>query len=982
MFKRIVTALITLSLLLGLNSGITASAAGQSLPGASLPGTKTDTSATPKPTAEPVKVPETDNTDQAAGEEKTEDKTEDKAETAQPPQPSAAPAAKTETAEKAYKSYLSLFEAMGVSLPDSGAETKITRTDFAKMLYTFLGAEADLSTLRAKEVFDDVKASNKDGGYIVYAYEKGLMRAREGKSFAPDKPVTLEEAAYAAVRILGYHDYFMLEDNHDYGDEYSIANSEGLLKGISINECSDGLNTEACITLLYNIANSPVAEKVYQTTKASAKMGELYMTKYFDVEYTTGIMYSDGVTSIKNNVSENTVTIGTTAFEACLTSVDGFIGKRVTAYYKNDDGDKTLIRIFEYKNDVFTLTSNEITDFKDFVYYYETSNGLIKSKRLQKSITTVYNGSAVDAATAAKVNYKPQNGRIELIDNDKNGSYDVLVIYDYKYYNVGEVNLKEEKILSKLTGDVISYGDSKYKAVEWLDSEGNAITPENVTAGMSIAVLESLAGDRMTIYAYTKSVSGRVAAVNKNTGAATVKINGTVYDIPKAKASKLTNVKIGQNAVLYLDLDGNVFDFKIGEDSAYTTVYLIKAYYGEDNESMYFRYYDSTAAAIKSAELNEKVSIDGTSYDDTSLYESKFYDSATRKTSYQLMRIKLNAEGKISKIDLADTSKNVLSEAEGDLQSYYITPIENASTGAKKGIYTVSNGFALLDKSESSNGNETYKLVGLAKSDLPVICVPANRRDESSYSMRTFSQFSDTNIIDFYKISSEGLYPDIAVYYGGNGAPEEGSTAGVNHTDDIRQSTPVSAVIEVNEVLNETDETVTELTLMTEGKREVLEVYDNQLATVTVPVKQGELIRYCVNGSGKIWGIERAITVDDLNKKTGVLAPGTYNHLLPEYSLTLFNVYYKSEDAIIVTLKEPKDLNMTTLQLPSQAQIYNVSAFKNVFYFDKKAGDFVPADETYIKDYIKYADNKSKVAVRTKNGGYVDMYIYDSDALK
>ena len=935
MFKRLGAILISFSILLGLNSTIFVYA-------------------------------EDDNADVKA--------VETKAEVAEQTENTTVPEKKE--SDETYKQYINFFSSLGISFADTGAQTKITRTDFAKWLYAFIGEDVNLSELRAKQAFEDVQKSNKDAGYIVYAYEKGLMKAKDGNKFCPEDIVTVEEASYSAIKLLGYHLYFQISEDSPLNAYQSVAISEGILDTIDKTAYSDGMDTQACAILFYNIANTSVAENKFVGTKIRVELDKLYMTKYFDVEYMTGVMYSDGVTSISENVSECFVTVGNITFDDCENvNTQGFIGKRVTAYYKVVSDEKVLIQlVVNKKNEMLTLYPTQIIDYDSFVYYYETENGNEKKIVVPKSISIIYNGSVVDASTVSQVDYEPENGYIELIDNDRDGNYDVLIIYDYEYYLVEEHNLLLEKINSKLTNDVISYNDSKYQSVKWYDALGNAILIENVTEGMTIAVLENLNKDRMTIYAYTKSVSGDIDSINKSSTDGYIGISGKRYEIPSTKAGKLALANLGQSAVLYLDMNGMVYDFKISGDNSFAVGYLIKAYYDEEVEAMFMKYYDSVETKVVTREINEKVNIDGTVYRSIIAYEDLFIDTATKATKYQVLRIKCNSDGKINRIDLANNTTNALADADGDLQAYYITPVKNQTTGEKSGIYVVDNGFALLHSG-------SYKPVGLARNDMPVMYVPENRKDETSYQMKTYSQFQEENIIDFYKIMDEGLYPDIAVCYGGNGVPEEGGTSGVNHIENLTKDMPVSAVIDVNEILNANDEVVTELTLMTEGKREVLEVYDNILATQTVPVKPGEIIRYCVNGSGKIWGIERALKAEDIMKNTGVLAPDTVNHLLPEYRLTVFSAYYRNGDALILTLQEPETLNMSTLTLPDDGQIYNVSSFTNVYYYDKKLKDFILADESYIKDYVKYGNKRSRIAIRTKNGGFVDMYIYDSDAL-
>lgn len=933
MFKRISAVLISLSILASMSVAITAQA--------------DDTDVSVEQTTEVAKT----ETTQVSEEKKT---------------------------DEFYNQYMKFFSSIDIVFGDVGAQTAITRTDFAKWIYAFWGEEANLSDLRAKELFEDVPKSNKDAGYINYAYEEGLMKAKEGNKFLPDEKLSVEDASYAAVKLLGYHLYYQISENADLGEYQSRANSEGLLKNISSSAYTNGLNAQDCVVLFYNVANTSVAENNFVGTKLHVALGDLYMTKYFDVEYLTGVMYSDGTTSIKESVSDSFVTVGNVTFDSFeKVNTSGFIGKRVTAYYRTDEsGEKELVQlVVNKKNDIQTLYSSQLNDYENFVYYYEDENGEEETEEVPKSVSIIYNGEAVNSSNISRVNYKPLNGYIELIDNDRDGVYDVLLIYDYKYYVIGSHNVMFERINSKLTNDAINYSNDAYDSVKWYDDKGNEISRETVADGQTIAVLEPLSGDRISIYAYTKSVTGTIESLNSLN--AFVQIKSKRYDIPSSKLGKLAVAKMGQEIMLYLDMNGEVFDFEIVGDNSFALAYLIRAYYDEDVESMFFKYYDSVSAKIEKKEISEKVNIDGTTYRSVDAYDTLFLNPQTKETRHQVLRIKCNSENIITKIDTADHTTNLMSAADGDLQSIYLSPVENAQTGARQKLY-ISEG-SILELHNAGLG-DTWKPVVVFEKDMPVLCVPANRQDEASYQMKTMSQFTVESVIDFYRINGTGLYPDVAVYYGGNGAPEVDSGIAANHTEDIVQITPVSAVVDVQTILNSSDEIVTELTLVTEGKREVLEVYDETLATDIIPVKKGEIIRYALNSAGKIWGIEHAIKIDDIKNPLGVLAPTTVNHALSAYSLTVFNAYQREGDALILTLEKPEEINKNTFSMPDDGQAYSVNMFRRVYYWDKNAEDFVPADASYIKDYVRYGSQRSRVAIRTRSGGLYDMFIYDHDA--
>lgn len=878
--------------------------------------------------------------------------------------------------DEIYKKYVELFASVGIDFYVGNASEKMTRCDFAKWLYEFSGDEVELSPIRAKQIFDDVPKSNVDGGYINYISSKGYMKAREGNNFCPNEIITAQEAAYAAIKVLGYdHYYFVNADRY-----YDLAQSEDLFDRIKKSSISDGMDYEDVVILFYNIANSEVVGVEVDGDGLGLGLNQLYMTKELNLNYISGIMYSNGVTSIKSGVSDIFVTVGNTEFITNeKVNLKGFLGKHVTAYYTVDDYDeKTLVYLLDRgRNETLTIPSDDIETYDDFMYYYHTEDGDYEDVKISKSISIVYNNSVVNSENVNQVDYIPESGYVELVDNNRDDNYDVLFIYDYENFVVGTHNLTYGRLVSKYSDYSIDYLDSNYDIVNWYDGKGNDILPENVVTGQSVSVLKNLDGNMISIYAYTSAVTGIVKGVSTGDNSNLV-IESKTYEIAPEKVETLKKISVGQSVTVFVDLFGKVFEINLSTDSSYSMAYLIKAFVDEDTENMVMKFFCSSANAVVTKTVREKVYIDGVTYKSVVAYEDLFIDSNTNKTKYQLFRIKTNSENLITHIDTAKNDTNIFSKSDGSLQAMYLSPT-NPQTGAREEI-AVANGLILEYFNDPRQERALTALpVAVVPQTVPVMYIPSIRNDGERYQMKTIKDFADKFVLDVYRISSEGIVPDFAVVYQGNGLPEEGSSGG-NNTDGIVEETPLSAVVKSEIVVNDANEIVSRLTLITEGVREEVEVNDETLATEIVPVQPGDIIRYCLNGMDKICGIEMVFDRDDIKSENGMKAPNSFNNAYDKYGCVLLNAYYKTEDVVIGVFDKPSNISFSSLQLPEQGQMYLVSEAKRVFYYDKKAKDFVEADESFIKAHINNTGNHSKIVARMQRGSCQDMFIYDHDA--
>jgi S-layer homology domain. len=129
----------------------------------------------------------------------------------------------------------------------------VTREELAQMLVQASPYAQDVNGTNKLKLFSDVQKDSKKGVYIQIAVTKGYMSGYLGGKFKPENTVTLKEAVYGTLGILGY-------TNDDFAGKLSDARYEafkeaGLSKNLTCGE-TDKLTKKDCETLFYNLLNA------------------------------------------------------------------------------------------------------------------------------------------------------------------------------------------------------------------------------------------------------------------------------------------------------------------------------------------------------------------------------------------------------------------------------------------------------------------------------------------------------------------------------------------------------------------------------------------------------------------------------------------------------------------------------------------------------------------------------------------------------
>lgn len=150
-----------------------------------------------------------------------------------------------------------VMNALEVMDTDQGSNaslsTVVTRARFAQMLVNMSPLKKGVSSESNISLFKDVKKSYWAAGYIQTALNQGWMTGYLNGTFKPTQGITLQEAVYGVIKLLGY------SDSDFTGSKVSaimkLYTSKKLDTSITKDK-SEKLTTADCINLFYNTLNT------------------------------------------------------------------------------------------------------------------------------------------------------------------------------------------------------------------------------------------------------------------------------------------------------------------------------------------------------------------------------------------------------------------------------------------------------------------------------------------------------------------------------------------------------------------------------------------------------------------------------------------------------------------------------------------------------------------------------------------------------
>lgn len=314
---------------------------------------------------------------------------------------------------------------------------------------------------------DEINAADKVSYSDFYKIYK-RMSETEPSDFKNDNYVTFMYVIKEFADLANYGMYANTKGGYPYG-YIAACNAMDMLDDVAFKSYDGFVDYASLCAMIYNTLTAPIYDETEFTVKDGENAEINYSKKGSMLEERFNTYYSDGILTgteksdiYGEKLGAGTIKIDGVRMNYAYEDVHNLIGHRVEYYYKKNSTVNTVIAIAESDNqDIKTVYSSEIDSFKDNTFEYTDENN--KSKKikipngtmvLKNGVFTGYTGTYDLSATLDVL-----RGKIDFIDNDDNGSVDIISITEYTVRIVDSANRTLKIIHCKDNLGKIALGD-------------------------------------------------------------------------------------------------------------------------------------------------------------------------------------------------------------------------------------------------------------------------------------------------------------------------------------------------------------------------------------------------------------------------------------------------------------------------------------------------------------------------------------------
>lgn len=638
---------------------------------------------------------------------------------------------------------IALLNAIGV-LPDISEEEaveQITRADFAEVAVNMLGA-ADELTSSPRRIYTDVLPEDPAAPSIEYLYDRGIMDGYENAEFKPDNPITVSEVLKVMIVMTGYSVYAELSGGYPDG-YYAQAVASDMLSGVS-GKIADSITWADIAEIARNVLESTkyvsIDEINGNSTKYTSKNGEEFMNRTLGIYRYTGIVEGVGATMLSgsiNSCGEGNCVIGGETLLTGDVDLIQYLGMNVQVYYLADDynGNKAVHVIPARGNDVVTIEDSDISDAttKTSVQYYD--NNRSKTARISNDAIFMFNDKRLDVVSDEDL--KVGNGSLKLIDNNNDGSYEVVIITSYATYVVDKA-VSADCIVNLKYGMGSLDLDDDYVTTYYL--EGEKVDFSSITSGsvLSVAFSRNTSGDVLAnVYISNNQITGKAVKVSNGEDGSVELEDGSRYEYTDEFAKRIEEgesntytPELNSEGTFYIDYFGKLAAYTLSVASK-NYAYVVKCWYDEASEEGAIRLFTKDGE-FKDLSIANDVRVNGSKISKNKLV-SMLEASSGDGTVNQLVVYDESGDGSLSSIQTATdkTSENYYIAAENEfvLNAHPI----NTTTGNPGGLRFYKN-------------NAENRPLSFIDGTTIHFCIPTDKKREKEYKIETKLSSTDVSL--------------------------------------------------------------------------------------------------------------------------------------------------------------------------------------------------------------------------------------------
>lgn len=854
----------------------------------------------------------------------------------------------------------------------------ITRAEFATVVVRALGQGESAISAAGQTQFNDVAADFWGSGYINVASTLGIVNGYGDGNFGPNDKVTYEQAVKMMVCALGYEALALDNVGNDVNAVWPqgylrAATQVNILSGVSGVEGVDAKRWQVA-RLVYNSLEVNVMEKVVQhgEDRHLIRDGKTLLGDRLSVYISNGNFRANSTASVSQSgvrarageviIYDNNIGAEETFMDGGL-NTSSLVGRAVKYYYTETlDGIKTLVYIEDRTNtsEIITIDASDIESVTgsygsgfEFKYWEDqTVDTRAKTVVTAETPTVMFNGAVLSTSDINVAHLWPLSGSVELIDSDRSGKFDNILITSYETFYVRSVNSTTKVIVDEYRNSsedntLTINEDNSQLTVTIKRPEGTTIAFSNIAKGNVLSVKQSKSTGRntMEVIVSNKTVSGTITTVDDTESIA---IDGKDYKVSQyyinygIRNDSSKNFEVGASGVFYLDKDDRIAGYERTASTRSNYGYLLGTTRSSSRITMEMLTINGGVETLNAASrlrIDNEVKQNDEVFDylyNTSRDSRINVDGATLPSDYtpQLVRYSVNASGEVTTIDTINSRDlNVYDE---NKEMTYNSSVNDFKAGDSRIRINSSTRVFVIPKDRTQSENYASRLH-----------TTSNQYFENgrSYFVEGYDEADVT--------SGTGISAAIVVY--DDGIVELNSTS------------PIAIVKGISQIATSGD-------------------YDGQIKAVvfgngrsagtesTVParysditskgLKVGDVFRYATDNKGNVQIMQVVATPN-----TEIISKITDNYDYNDITLEFFNgmVYGVDIDESRYTF-----LLTTTSSIESYDTTFSTDSNTKVYYYNTDGNDkkVESVENNFIDSLVKYADTKgtanpeaSKVAV-------------------
>lgn len=518
------------------------------------------------------------------------------------------------------------------------------------------------------------------------------------------KTLSFKEALISMMDLAGYT-YFVKESGGTEADYYRIASRYGFLDGVDYNAAKKKLTAEQFLKLAYNTLTVSLVS--FNGSSYKIEKGSTLLNSFLKLTEVKGVVKANSYTALNGlgGAGDDKIRIEQTDYEIKdIKDGDEYLGFYVIAYVDKENKivslsvDKTRNKMMDFDNSSDLVGSSSK---QKFIYYDDKDKK--KTLSIDRYADLIYNYAPVTSYSSDF--YQIENGTIKLIDNDGDGSYDVVLKKEYTSFKPLSKSNYEYTLTDRL-GNVYDTDEllreEKYRGIR--DINGNSLTYDDIKMSGNVSVLTKKDSNVVTEIIVYDDIRYEGEYSNYYAEKQEYKIGEKMFKMSKIYALLNNNkfpFELGSNVLVYLDPLGRIIDVETSSVQ-YKYAWIIgmkKEGFGNVKIKMFTQ--DDKMAICETA---DRISFNDTKIDAEQLM-SKTGLYRDDKVKEQLIKYRLNKDGKLAGIKTADESNMGVGvhKRAGDLTfqknlNHFDYYLENGNTDGNKYLLYNTGGHIFAGK--------------------------------------------------------------------------------------------------------------------------------------------------------------------------------------------------------------------------------------------------------------------------------------------